>query len=211
MSGSSGQVTQESSDPGYTTQLLEDWGRILEGETAEDLSLVQQIYEEQDEIKAICERKEAHFKELIRTLSGGVEELKQQTSGTEAGKLNAKLAALTGSKEQTQQHISSLKRDIAGVEKNTELARISGAQLLIDTRNAKAELETKVHALESNLKLCTSVSHIIWDLDASPGDIKGTSHMVQKKSVKTFSYAVGAQSQVQLADKLWDMMWADHD
>jgi len=208
MSASSGQVTQESTDPGFTIQLLEEWGRILEGETAEDLSLVQQIYEEQDEIKSICERKEAHFKDLIRTLSGGVEELKQQSSGMEAGKLNAKMTALVASKEQTQQQITSLKRNIEGLEKHTQLARTGGAQLLVDTRNVRTELETKVHTLESNLNLCTSVSHIIWDLDAPQGEIKGTSHMVQKKSVKTFSYPV-AQSKVQIADKLWDLMWAD--
>lgn len=204
--------SHESTDPQRVIEDLSEWPSVLESETPNDLRLIQQTKMEQEQLMQVCENKEAQLKEIIRATNDEVETLKEQAKGPDEKNLQSKHSELLAFKEEVQERVASLKRDIEDMEKRKADASTLVAQRLIETQLEKTNLDKKVKVLESTLKLYTNVSQIVWDSDGKRDEIKGTVHLMKTKAVKPFVYAVPttAKARVELADKLWDLMWLDH-
>mmetsp|Transcript_27717 Transcript_27717/g.54585 ORF Transcript_27717/g.54585 Transcript_27717/m.54585 type:complete len:206 (-) Transcript_27717:305-922(-) len=188
--------------------LLDEWTRIFESESIDDVNMIQSIDQTHIEMLQLCKDKDKAMKTLIKDLT-------QKTSTIKAATQENREAALVARKEELEQLKANALAELKKMREtltssNTDLKELEEKCFALNKEktDAEADLVNQLAPLRKTLQMMTNISHITWDYNAE-NQLKGAFHLVNKKRVKPFSVKVTPGHKVSAVNSMWDMLWED--
>lgn len=192
--------------------LLDQMGRVLNEN--DDAELVARLLAARDDTKAVCARKEAAMKEIVRSLCGEVEKLKDETADPPERKWQEQQEALREQREGVERTIEEFEGVVG--EEQRKLAEVAEGEAREEAtfEEERARTVVQVPAIKSTLKLFKNTTNIVWDYEFKD-EVKGFVHMPHSKEVRAFHLTpqteVSSRKRQDVANFLWDLMWEDQE
>lgn len=191
--------------------LLEEWGRIFETETIDDVNIIHSITQCYKDIEKQCMTKENEMKTLIKEMTTKTDALKHRTEETSEEELLKKQKDLKDKKANASREIMNMKNALEQGQATLKSLEEKCYALNKEKNDAEADLVEQLAPLRKTLQVMTNISHITWNFDVQ-NQYRGACHLINKKRVKPFTIEFDdARSKVSIANSMWDMLWEDQE